>query len=92
MPSASRGHIAAAEEYFRQSLQQYARAGREYGPDATVIRNNLALVYDATGNPKHALQVFNEILDSAARNQSGALPVVMVAQPRPHVGDHRPLR
>jgi len=73
------GHIAAAEDYFRQSLLQFARSGREYGPDATVIRNNLALTYDATGNPKHALQVFNEILDSAARNQSGALPVTMVA-------------
>jgi len=73
------GHIPAAEDYFRQSLQQYARSGREYGPDATVIRNNLALAYDATGNPKHALQLFDEILDSAARNQTGALPVAMVA-------------
>ena len=72
------GHVAAAEDYFRQSLQQYARAGREYGPDATIIRNNLALAYDATGNPKHALQLFNELLDSA-RYQSGALPVVTVA-------------
>ena len=73
------GHVAAAEDYFRQSLQQYARAGREYGPDATIIRNNLALAYDATGNPKHALQLFNELLDSAARYQAGALPVVTVA-------------
>jgi hypothetical protein len=31
------GHSAIAEDYFRQSLQQYARAGRERGPDATVI-------------------------------------------------------
>jgi serine/threonine-protein kinase len=73
------GHLAAAEDYFRQSLLQYARSGREYGPDATVIRSNLAVAYDATGNPKHALQVFNEILDSAASHQSGALPVIMVA-------------
>jgi serine/threonine-protein kinase len=73
------GHVAAAEDYFRQSLQQYARAGREYGPDATTIRNNLALAYDATGNPKHALQLFNELLDYASRYQSGALPVVTVA-------------
>ncbi|MBS0420371.1 MAG: protein kinase [Proteobacteria bacterium] len=73
------GHIAAAEDYFRQSLQQYSRSGREYGPDATLIRNNLALAYDATGNPKHALQLFNEILDSAARHQAGALPIAMVA-------------
>ena len=73
------GHIDVAEDYFQQSLQQYARSGREYGPDATTIRNNLAIAYDATGNPKHALQVFDEILDYAARNQSGALPIVMVA-------------
>src|SRR5262249_20525929 len=44
------GHSAIAESYFQRSLQQYARAGRERGPDATVIRNNLAIVYDATGN------------------------------------------
>jgi serine/threonine-protein kinase len=72
------GHSSAAEEYFRQSLQKYARAGRDHGPDATVIRNNLAVVYDGTGNPKHALQVYDEILQSAAQTQSGALPVVMV--------------
>jgi len=26
------GHSSAAEEYFRQSLQKYARAGRDHGP------------------------------------------------------------
>jgi serine/threonine protein kinase len=72
------GHSSAAEEYFRQSLQQYTRAGREHGPDATVTRNNLAVVYDGTGNPKRALQVYDEILQSAPQTHSGALPVVMV--------------
>jgi serine/threonine protein kinase len=72
------GHSSAAEEYFRQSLQQYTRAGREHGPDATVTRNNLAVVYDGTGNPRHALQVYDEILQSAPQTHAGALPVVMV--------------
>jgi eukaryotic-like serine/threonine-protein kinase len=72
------GHSTAAEEYFRQSLQQYTRAGREHGPDATVTRNNLAIVYDGTGNPKHALQVYDEILQSSQQTPAGALPVVTV--------------
>jgi eukaryotic-like serine/threonine-protein kinase len=72
------GHSSAAEEYFRQSLQQYARAGREHGPDATVTQNNLAVVYDGTGNPKHALQVYDEILQSTPQTSAGVLPVVTV--------------
>jgi tetratricopeptide (TPR) repeat protein len=72
------GHSSAAEEYFRQSLQQYTRAGREHGPDATVTRNNLAVVYDGTGNPKHALQVYDEILQSVQQTPAAALPVVTV--------------
>jgi serine/threonine protein kinase len=73
------GHSSVAEDYFRQSLQQYARAGRERGPDATVTRNNLAVVYDATGNPKRALDVYDEILASSAQAaSSGPMPVIIV--------------
>src|SRR5438445_6348448 len=72
------GHSAVAEDYFRQSLQQYARAGRERGPDATVIRNNLAIVYDATGNPKHALELYDGILRTAAQTNPAALPPVVI--------------
>jgi eukaryotic-like serine/threonine-protein kinase len=73
------GHNGAAGEYFRQSLQQYARAGRDQGPDATVIRNNLAVAYDGTGNPKRALQVYDEILQSVPQTSAGEPPVVTVA-------------
>jgi eukaryotic-like serine/threonine-protein kinase len=72
------GHNSAAEEYFRQSLLQYARAGRDHGPDATVIRNNLAVIYDGTGNPRHALQVYDQILQSASRTSARAAPIITV--------------
>jgi serine/threonine-protein kinase len=72
------GHSRIAEDYFRQSLEQYARAGREFGPDATVIRNNLAIVYDATGNPKHALGLYDGILRTAAQTDPAALPPVVI--------------
>jgi tetratricopeptide (TPR) repeat protein len=72
------GHSAVAEDYFRQSLEQYARAGRERGPDATVIRNNLAIVYDATGNPKRALELYDGILRTAAQTNPMALPPVVI--------------
>jgi serine/threonine protein kinase len=71
------GRSALALDYFRRSLQQYARAGRERGPDATVIRNNLAIVYDATGNPKRALELYDGILQTAARTDPAALPPVI---------------
>jgi tetratricopeptide (TPR) repeat protein len=72
------GHSSIAEDYFRQSLEQYARAGRELGPDATVIRNNLAIVYDATGNPKRALGLYDGILRTAAQTDPAALPPVVI--------------
>jgi len=72
------GHSAVAEDYFQQSLQQYARAGRERGPDATVIRNNLAIVYDATGNPKRSLELYDGILQTAAQTDPAALPPVVI--------------
>jgi eukaryotic-like serine/threonine-protein kinase len=72
------GHSSAAEEYFQRSLQQYTRAGREHGPDAAVIRNNLAVVYDGSGNPKRALAIYDQILHTAAQTDPAALPVVIV--------------
>src|SRR5882724_2529525 len=76
------GHSAIAQEYFRQSLQQYARAGRERGPDATVIRNNLAIVYDATGNPKRALELYDGILRTVGETDPAALPPVVIVSNR----------
>jgi len=76
------GHSAVAEDYFQRSLQQYARAGRDRGPDATVIRNNLAIVYDATGNPRHALELYDGILRIAAQTDPAALPPVVIVSNR----------
>jgi serine/threonine protein kinase len=54
----------------------------ERGPDATVIRNNLAIVYDATGNPKHALQLYDGILQMAAQTDPAALPALVILSNR----------
>ncbi len=72
------GHSGPAERYLQQSLQQYGRAGRANGPDAVVARNNLAIVYDATGNPRRALELYDETLRTAARNDPAGLPPVVI--------------
>jgi eukaryotic-like serine/threonine-protein kinase len=66
------GHSNLAVEYFRRSLDYFARAGRDRGPDAIVARNNLAVVSDASGNPKRSLELYDETLRIAAQNEPAA--------------------
>ena len=47
------GHSAIAEDYFRRSSRNMREVGRERGPMTTVIRNNLAMVYDGTGGTRN---------------------------------------
>jgi tetratricopeptide (TPR) repeat protein len=62
------GRSTLASQYFRQSLEYFARAGRDHGPDAIVARNNLAIVSDASGNPRRSLELYDESLRIAAQN------------------------
>jgi serine/threonine protein kinase len=68
------GHSNAASQYFRQSLDYFARAGRSRGVDAIVVRNNFAIVSDASGNPKRSLELYDETLRVAAENDPAAPP------------------
>jgi serine/threonine protein kinase len=43
---------------------------------------HLAIVYDATGNPKHALELYDGILQTAARTDPAASPPVVIVANR----------
>ena len=50
-----------AEDYFRQALQKYADLGRESSTDALTVRTNWATLVDVAGEPRRALDVYDQI-------------------------------
>jgi len=61
------GHNELANQYYERSLALLARAGRDHGSDAVSIRNGLALVSQGAGNPKRALELYEQILHIIAQ-------------------------
>jgi eukaryotic-like serine/threonine-protein kinase len=73
------GSSNLASQYFQKSLDYFARAGRDRGIDAIVVRNNFAVLSDATGNPQRALEIYDELLRISAENDPAArLPATIV--------------
>lgn len=68
------GENDAAERYFGQSLQQYAKVGRDRGPDAISVRNNWAVVSMSAGEPRRALELYEQTLQIVARKDPGSRP------------------
>jgi serine/threonine-protein kinase len=67
------GHTASAERLFRQSLDTYARAGRDRSPLAVATRNNWAVSTSAAGNPRRSLEVFDEAMRIVVENDAQAV-------------------
>jgi len=68
------GHNDTAAQFFAQALAKLTRAGLDHGLEALVIRNNWALTSKGTGNPRVALDLINETLRLAARDEPDAPP------------------
>jgi eukaryotic-like serine/threonine-protein kinase len=68
------GHNDAAEQYYQRALAQFATAGRERSPDAISVRNNWAIVSLGAGEPRKALQLYDETLEIVAQRDPGARP------------------
>jgi serine/threonine protein kinase len=64
----------AAEKSYRQSLAQFAKAGRDSSPDAIAVRNNWAMVSLGAGEPKRALGLYDQTLEIVSRKDPGAQP------------------
>jgi len=61
------GHNDRANQYYAQSLALLARAGRDHGSEAVSTRNGWALVTQGAGNPKQALELYEQILHLIAQ-------------------------
>jgi tetratricopeptide (TPR) repeat protein len=68
------GHNDAAETYYDRALQEFSLAGRDRSPEAVAVRNNWAIVSDATGNPRRSLALYEETLRIASENDPVARP------------------
>jgi tetratricopeptide (TPR) repeat protein len=68
-----------ANRYYAQALKKFTQAGRARGPEAISVRNNWAIVSDGAGNPKRALELYDEMLQIVEQNGSGAPPPYLIA-------------
>jgi tetratricopeptide (TPR) repeat protein len=68
------GENDAAEQYFSRSIEQYARAGRERSPDAISVRNNWAIVSMGAGEPRKALELYEQTLQIVEQKNPGSRP------------------
>lgn len=68
------GENDAAERYFSRSLEQFERAGRQRSPEAVSIRNNWAVVSLGAGEPRKALQLYDQTLQIVEQKNPGSQP------------------
>ena len=71
--------IAGAERdralaLLNESIAQHAEVGRDRGPDAISVRSNWAIVSLEAGEPRKALEMFDETLRIVARKDPGTRP------------------
>lgn len=78
------GHNSIAEQFYRQALAQFAAAGRDRGSEAIAVRNNWANVSNAAGNPRRALELYEETLQIVAQKDSSAPPPLYLVANRAH--------
>jgi tetratricopeptide (TPR) repeat protein len=68
-----------AERYYAQALAKFAQAGRASGQEAISVRNNWAIVSDGSGNPKRALELYDETVNMTAKYGNDAPPPYLMA-------------
>ena len=73
------GRHREAIDYYEMALQKFTSVGRGSSAGAMVIRNNMALVSEAAGMPKRALQLYDDTLAALAERSPDANPPVYLA-------------
>jgi eukaryotic-like serine/threonine-protein kinase len=68
------GRNDVAEHYYERALAKLTEAGRERSPYAVEMRNNWAIVSDGSGNPRRALELYDQTLQIVAQQESGERP------------------
>jgi tetratricopeptide (TPR) repeat protein len=73
------GDNRQANHYFELALGKYIQAGRAWAPYAVTIRSNWAIVDINAGVPRHALELYDQMLAYMTSNDPGVrLPPYMV--------------
>jgi serine/threonine protein kinase len=73
------GDNGHANHYFELALDKFLQAGRGWAPDAMAIRNDWAVVDTGEGVPRHAIQLYDQMLAFIGSNDPGVrLPPAMV--------------
>jgi tetratricopeptide (TPR) repeat protein len=78
------GENDAAEQYYSRSIEQFTRAGRERGPDAVSVRNNWAIVSMGAGEPRKALELYEQTLRIVEQKNPGSHPPQYLLANRAH--------
>jgi serine/threonine protein kinase len=68
------GENDAAEKYFSRSIAQFAKVGRDSSPDAISVRNNWAIVSLGAGEPRKALELYDQTIRIVERKNPGTRP------------------
>ena len=78
------GENDAAEKYYSRSIEQFSRAGRERSPDAVSVRNNWAIVSMGSGEPRKALELYEQTLRLVEQKNPGSRPPQYLLANRAH--------
>ncbi len=68
------GRNDEAERYYQRALAKLTESGRDRSPSAVELRNNWAIVSDGSGNPRRALELYDQTLQIVAQQESGERP------------------
>lgn len=68
------GNNGAAERYYAQALQQLKKMGRDQSPNVLFIRNNWGIASFASGDPRRALEQYDEALRIGVERSIGGEP------------------
>jgi eukaryotic-like serine/threonine-protein kinase len=78
------GENDAAERYFSRSIAQFTRVGRDRSPDAISVRNNWAIVSLGAGEPRRALELYDQTLRIVELKNPGSQPPQYLLGNRAH--------
>jgi tetratricopeptide (TPR) repeat protein len=68
------GNNAAAERYYKQALDEMAKMGRSESPGVSFLRNNWGMASFASGDPRRALEQYDEALRLAVQKSVEGKP------------------
>ena len=79
------GRNDEAEKYFQRALDQLSAVGRDRSPVAMTVLNSWAVMSEAAGNPRRALELTERSLRITAQSDPNSTPAPYVVGTKAHV-------